>query len=181
MRGTGEAFGSQREETSRPADAGTRGTGGASGLQSSGVDRKRRADHWRLGRLCAAGLILNAEWGGSALACHRIQRCIPHGATTSMSSCTFQLDELDVHILPLQHRRFVLAPALSPANSGRSPICLPVLRLATLLAPARDADHSRLLRILLLPVITPLPVLLISLLVLIIILLISVPLTVKSG
>ena len=33
------------------------------------------------------------QWGGSALACHRIQRCIPHGASTSMGSGTFQLDE----------------------------------------------------------------------------------------
>ena len=84
-------------------------------------------------------------------------------------------------MLPLQHRRYVLPPAPSPANSGRSPICLPVLRLVTLLAPARDPDHSKLLRILLLPVIVPLPVLLISLLVLIITVLISVPLILKSG
>ncbi len=81
VRGTGEAFGSC-VETSRPADAEIRGTGGASGLQGSGVDRKRRADHWRLGRLCAAGVILKAEWGGSALAGHRIHRCIRHGAST---------------------------------------------------------------------------------------------------
>ncbi len=39
-----EAFGSQSEEPGGPADAGTGDTGGASGSQGSGVDRKRRAE-----------------------------------------------------------------------------------------------------------------------------------------
>ena len=39
-----EAFGSQSEEPGGPADAGTGDTGGASGSQVSGVDRKRRAE-----------------------------------------------------------------------------------------------------------------------------------------
>ncbi len=93
-----------------------------------------------------------------------------------MSSGSFQLDELDAHTFPLQHRRYVLAPAPSPANPGRHPICLPVLLLAALLAPARDPDHPGLFACYsFLPFIMPLPVLLISLVVLFIILLISLP------
>ncbi len=44
-RGTGEAFGSQREDPGGPAHTGTRGTGGASGSQGFCVDRKQQADH----------------------------------------------------------------------------------------------------------------------------------------
>ncbi len=104
---------------------------------------------------------MQSVWGRSALAGHRIQRWSRHVAITSMSSGSFQFDELAAHILPLQHHRYLLAHASCPANLRRSPLYLP-LPSASLPAPARDPDHSRPLPILLLPVIMPLPLLLFS-------------------
>ncbi len=94
-------------------------------------------------------VFLSAEWGGSALAGDRIRRCSRRGAITLMSNGSFQLHELDAHMLPLQHHHYIFAPAPYHANPRRAPLCLRVT--------ARHPDHSRPLPILLLPLILPLP------------------------